>query len=93
MKAGDCLGELRDRAPIVPAPEPPQWSSLAQRGFDNGQPISMQSQPLSPLPVPQPRGGSWGAAGPACGGREWGRAETGEILAHRGSPRETVEGD
>lgn len=60
LKAGDCLGELRDRAPIVPAPEPPQWSSAAQRGFDNGQPISMQSLPLSPLPVPQPRGGSWG---------------------------------
>lgn len=63
LKAGDCLGELGDRAPIVPAPEPPQWSSLAQRGFDNGQDISMQSQPLSPLPVPQPRGGSWGTAG------------------------------
>lgn len=57
LKAGDCLEELGDRAPIVPAPEPPQWSSLAQRGFDNGQVISMQSQPLSPLPVPQPRGG------------------------------------
>lgn len=36
LKAGDCLGELGDRAPIVPAPEPPQWSSLAQKGFDNG---------------------------------------------------------
>lgn len=69
LKAGDCLGELRDRAPIVPAPEPPQWSSAAQRGFDNGQAISMHSQPLGPLPVPQPRGESWGAAGPACGGR------------------------
>lgn len=63
LKAGDCLGELGDRAPIVPAPEPPQWSSLTQRGFDNGPDISMQNQPLSPLTVPQPRGGSWGAAG------------------------------
>lgn len=63
LKAGDCLGELRDRAPIVPAPEPPQWSSRAQRGFDNGQDISMQSQPLGPLPVLQPRGGGWGDAG------------------------------
>ena len=65
LKAGDCLGELRDRAPIVPAPEPPQWSSRAQRGFDNGQDISMQGQPLGPLPVPQPRGGGGGALLPA----------------------------
>lgn len=53
-------GGVGDRAPIVPAPEPPQWSSLAQRGFDNGQNISMQSQPLNPLPVPQPRAGGRG---------------------------------
>lgn len=73
LKAGDCLGELGDRAPIVPAPEPPQWSSRAQRGFDNGQDISMQGQPLGPLPVPQPRGGgallpaSWVEAGDGAG--------------------------
>lgn len=48
----------------------------AQRGFDNGQDISIQSQPLGPLPVPQPRGGGWGDAGLAGGGRGWGRAET-----------------
>lgn len=67
LKAGDCLGELGDRAPIVPAPEPPQWSSRAQRGFDNGQDISMQGQPLGPLPVPQPRGGG----GRCCQPRGW----------------------
>jgi hypothetical protein len=62
LKAGDCLGELRDRAPIVPAPGPPQWSSLAQRGFDNGQDIGMQSQPRSHrCPTAQGRelGGCW----------------------------------
>lgn len=79
LKAGDCLGELGDRAPIVPAQEPPQWSSLTQRGFDNGQNISMQSQPLGPLTVPQPRGGSWGAAG---SGRQGGaRLRLGRFLA------------
>lgn len=96
LKAGDCLGELGDRAPIVPAPEPPQWSSLAQRGFDNGQDISMQSQPLIPLPVPQPRGGGWGAAGSEKD-RGWGRTETEETFTHRGSPggtaQESGEGD
>lgn len=94
LKAGDCLGELRDRAPIVPAPEPPQWSSRAQRGFDNGQDISMQGQPLGLLPVPQPRGGR-GRRGAAAslvgGGRGWGRAEAVEILAPKGSPGGTAQ--
>lgn len=94
LKAGDCLGELGDRAPIVPAPEPPQWSSRAQRGFDNGQDISMQGQPLGPLPVPQPRGGR-GRRGAAAslvgGGRGWGRAEAVEILAPKGSPGGTAQ--
>lgn len=67
LKAGDCSGELGDRAPIVPAPEPPQWSSRAQKGFDNGPGISMQGQPLGPLPVPEP---GEGALLPAAG---WGQ--------------------
>ena len=51
----------------MPAPEPLQWSSRAQKGFDNGQGISMQGQPLGPLPVPQP---GEGALLPAAG---WGQ--------------------
>lgn len=90
LKAGDCLGELGDRAPIVPYPEAPQWSSGAQRGFDNGQDISIQSQPLGPLPVPQPRGGGWGDAGLAGGGRGWGRAETYKRSQSPGAPLGTL---
>lgn len=44
----------------------------------------MQSQPLSPLPAPQPRAGGRGLLATPGEAGGWGRAETELVLAHRG---------